>query len=512
MLNIEVIVTDRFGKSDSRRWWVEIPRTPPPVPGYPVPPKFSEILKFREDYGLEVVFPVANERELVERIFGLINAWHSPHTPAGEVARASWERWGVPLRPADVAEMEYRERYLAHNAPIIAGWGEESMSSTYAGFYMDHRAGGKIRVGFNTSQEEAFNATVQLEGLLAKDRLATFETQPNWSLAYLRALSHDFRLRAALHPEVQSLLTAGRIDIKSNRIIRGTTNVTTVSSFINKEYGSNAPISAFQGTKFYPRNTWIEAGVRARHLDDRLYAGDWIRLSAEGGCTLGPATWEEKPNLRPNGDRVFNYYALTAGHCFLLDDRVRRAGYVVDEKTGKKLEQNSKAFGTVERRSNELIHNGFVTDSEAIDLDKTTEVPRWIYVSSGSQQLTNGVMDWIPGMTLCYSGTYGGHHCGPTAREPVELAYLGAPSWQIEIDAYGEAGDSGSPVWDPRTGATVAIVTAGPAVGSPTLVTPLLPLEGKPYLADIPNETAPGILMHPHMANPISMHIVDPVK
>jgi hypothetical protein len=149
ILNLEAIVTDRFDKSVSKRWWVTIPQTPPPVPGSPVPPKFSEIQKFREDYGLEVVFPVANERELVERIFNLINAWHSPGTPAGQVARASWERWGVPLRPADVAEMEYREGYMATNIPLIEEWAETHSSNTYAGYYLDHPSGGVMHVGIH---------------------------------------------------------------------------------------------------------------------------------------------------------------------------------------------------------------------------------------------------------------------------------------------------------------------------------------------------------------------------
>ncbi|MGH7484164.1 MAG: 6-bladed beta-propeller, partial [bacterium] len=148
-LDLEVIITDRLGQTAAERFWVNIPPPPPPpAPGTPIPPKFRDIAQFREEYGLEVIFPVADEIELNERIFNLINAWYNSNTPEGEVARASMERWGVPLRPADIAELEYRERYLAQDAPIVSAWGESQAPSTYAGFYMDHRAGGKIRIGF----------------------------------------------------------------------------------------------------------------------------------------------------------------------------------------------------------------------------------------------------------------------------------------------------------------------------------------------------------------------------
>jgi tripartite motif-containing protein 71 len=136
ILNVEVITTDHDGNIESERFWVDIPVTPPEPHGALTPPKFKDVLRFRKDYGLEVVFPVANEFELNDRIFDLIGAWHNPHTPAGEVARASWERWGVPLRPADVAEMEYREWFNDVNGERIDEWVEESAPGNFAGYYI----------------------------------------------------------------------------------------------------------------------------------------------------------------------------------------------------------------------------------------------------------------------------------------------------------------------------------------------------------------------------------------
>lgn len=176
---------------------------------------------------------------------------------------------------------------------------------------------------------------------------------------------------------------------------------------------------------------------------------------------------------------------------------------------GKRVERNTKPFGTVTRRSNELVQEGFVTDIESIDLDSTTETPRWIYME-GVQQMLNGEADWVPGQTLCYSGTFGHYHCGPTNPEPVKEYYLGPPTWEIEVKAWGRAGDSGGPVWNPVTGEAVGSVSAGPVAGAPTMVTPLRSLEGK--FKEVVPGTAPGALGTPGMTTPGHMYVIDAVR
>jgi hypothetical protein len=146
ILQLEVIVTDHLGQVSAERIWDNIPDTPTPNPEEITPPKFPEILRLREEFGLDPDIK-GNENGLHERIFNLIATWHNPKTPDGEVARASMDRWGVPLRPSDVAEMECRAAYIAADRQLLEEWVTTTgHTSSYAGYYVDHRAGGVFPV------------------------------------------------------------------------------------------------------------------------------------------------------------------------------------------------------------------------------------------------------------------------------------------------------------------------------------------------------------------------------
>jgi hypothetical protein len=112
--------------------------------------------------------------------------------------------------------------------------------------------------------------------------------------------------------------------------------------------------------------------------------------------------------------------------------------------------------------------------------------------------MINGVESWNPGMTLCYSGSSAGSHCASTTMAPQEAFYKGSssPTWQIEMNVYGEGGDSGGPVWNPVTGSAVGIITGGPP--DKTWVTPFLTIEDETR-AEIPAGSAPGALNAPNM-------------
>ena len=190
ILTLEVVVVDRIGHTESLRFWVNIPYTPPPPPDAAVPPKYADILQFREEHGLDVdLDPVQDEQELNDRIYNSVGAWHNPQTPDGEVARASQERWGVPLRPVDVAELEWRLQYWEQASAVIPSWVSANAPSSFAGFYLDERAGGKIVVGFTGSQAATTLAALeQNAGLIAgADRIVAPAVAPATPSLLLKA-------------------------------------------------------------------------------------------------------------------------------------------------------------------------------------------------------------------------------------------------------------------------------------------------------------------------------------
>jgi len=568
LLNIEVIIEDRLGEMAAERFWVTIPPPPPPPPdGAPTRPKFSDIAHFREEFGLDIVDPVSDEFERNGRIFDLINAW----TEGEPVARASTDRWGVPLRPQDVAELEYREHYLAIDGPLIEQWGQDHTPGTYAGFYIDHRQGGIIRVGFTLSQRPRLESLKQNLPLVASDRIDIFKSRPDRSLGNLYAVSQDFNAAVASHPDLTELLTGGEVDVRGNRFAVGTTNVGPISSFLSSRYGANSAIVAIHDPQ-QPRQakTFLEEGVRARHISShRLFAGDWIRSGlSDGGCTLAFGAYEPT-GRKPSGQWLFKNYGLTAGHCWLVDTGVSRGGY--EMKDGQKVEANVK-IGKVARRSNAINTGGVQVDAAAIALTDTAELPKWVYWNSSYQSQINGAARWRPGQTLCYSGAWGRVHCGPTTDTAVEVRYGKdpLPTMEIEVKTYGECGASGAPVWDPYTGSAVALLigvqesregSCKSQPSGPIWVTPILPIEGRTYKSEkehtdvaqcereereefeeeepgeeIDNETieelcddegveeggeeietipvgaAPGVLGAPTMETPKRLHIVDPVR
>jgi hypothetical protein len=190
---IEVVLTSRVevGGEPMRSgtcWWVTVPYVPPPQPGIPQPPKYKQVLEFREAHGLDLdLDPVADELELQARVWEGINAWWNPAGVAGQVARATWERWGVPLRYPDEQALEYREAYFASDVPLIHNWAKEHAWNVYGGYYMDERAGGLLRVGFTEHQAELVaQMKTELGGqLAAPDRITAFVTPPTVTIASL---------------------------------------------------------------------------------------------------------------------------------------------------------------------------------------------------------------------------------------------------------------------------------------------------------------------------------------
>lgn len=509
VLNIEVIVTNELEKSDSRRWSVTIPRTPPPVPGYPVPPKFSEIEKFREDYGLEVVFPVANERELVERIFNLINAWHSPHTPAGEVARASMERWGVPLRPEDVAELEYRERYVEHNGPVIQEWGESNHPNSYAGYWVDHRSGGLMRVGFVGGSSGPLGQIKADPRIEAPERADAFGKDPSKAISELVSLQAAIAANHASEAPLQGLITRVGLDIAANKVTVGSSNVAAVSEGLIGAYGASAPFEVHYEASM--------GGPQSRRWENEgpIYGGQMIvrqtAVTPEDRYALCSAGFgaKEKMGLLPNGQAKTASFILTSGHCFKEGQVVQRVAEAPDGDLHSPVR-----IGEQRGRLWRIYQDGntkFESDGAAVRLDSPLATNS-VLATDGKLARVDGVSVPVLGQSLCVSlGRTNAVRCQPL-KEPAfvmhgagyqeEGAFPGAgPFWQLGLLISSQKGDSGSPVWSPRTDKAVGIQVFGPPAQFTPLLPPPLPEKGPyPYL-EPKRSDAMGLLNEPFMGD-----------
>jgi sugar lactone lactonase YvrE len=470
---IEVVLTDANGGRSAERFWVNIPYTPPPDPEAEKEPTFPEIKHFRETYGLDLDLGV-DEMAINDRIYDLIGAWHNPLTQNGELARATALRWGVPLRASDVAELEYRQAYSVAAAAQIPQWASAHAQASFAGYEIDHRAGGKIRVGFTSAAGERLTQLSQASPSLPADRLVTFSSPPTRSYSTLE------QAQAQVNAKVGSLpaFSQSRINVAGNTVEVGTTgSVSSMANALSTQFGSSFPAVAFH-----------DAGATAnftlsgrRRIKGRIKAGDWVFTDLIEKCTASYGLWTESTNLR--GMPLHTRFVMTAAHCGLNQAGGVGQKWSRDGRNGKE-EVESRELGTMARTG---VSSSPLVDAGAIRLegDAVDWAPREIYVTARSSQPVTGVTVPTPGMTICFSGvTTDEVVCGPVLGPPVfhnyseELSWL--ISWQVPIGVISRPGDSGSPAWEINTGNAVGLCNS--TIGAPFInavasgVTPLLPM------------------------------------
>ena len=496
-LQIEVIVTNHAEGTTTKRFWVDVPEPPPPpAPGTPIPPKFAEILRFREDYGLEKVFPVANEIERNERILNLIKAWYE----GDPVARASREQWGVPLRPEDVAEMEYREWLFGVNGERIDQWVEASNPGTYAGYYMDHAAGGIMRVGFTSGQAEQLASLKSALSLVGQERLQAYPTTPTVPYVQVRATTQSVYDAVASNATLGSLVVSIEDDEAGKAVRVGTPNVAQVESTLKQILGASAPF-----TVEYETASGSLLGERYRN-EGRMRAGDYINgpFYTPGGiragnqaCTAGFGAKDDTA-FKPNGEEKVRVFLLTAGHCYgKIEQEVWRSPH--DAVEGVFPEDDKVEVGKLKRNALQYAEYGGVrTDGAAIRIFEGGIVPRGIFGWEGHLLPTEPAGRARKGDIVCYSGAISKNvSCGRIVKRTWRWVsgeeYNLAGYWvRFPEDRHPVEGDSGSPVWMRRSGASIGLVSAGRPDDSltETLVAPLL------HPPNMPSIRVPGILRH----------------
>ncbi|MGN6258329.1 MAG: virginiamycin B lyase family protein [Solirubrobacterales bacterium] len=482
---IEAVLTDSLENKATKRWWVTVPYIPPPPPGVPQPPRYKRVLEFRENYGLDLdLNPVVNELELHERVIETLGAWHNPQTPLGEVAYAAYERWGVPLRPVDVAELEYREAYIAQDAPLIEAWAHAHAWSQYGGYFADERAGGLIRIGFTEHQAELVAQMKQELGasLAAPSRIVGFSSPPTWTVASIEANAESIQTYAISHPAMQQNVSAVEFVPATNKVRVEAANVSAAEAEVSAAIGSTARVEF----KSEPE-PWRLASGRYRRSGP-VKAGDAMRTITgpeQSGCTAGFGVAERSPG------EPTKKYLLTAGHCYHVGEKLWRAN-----SPTASLSTEFSEIGKVARSAYPENLPAGETDALAIQLENLALAPTEIFPSREIRPAA-GPAEWDANQHLCFSGVISGHQCGIvtgvveyTASSPNGShrsgEMLGIRVNQVEVNL----GDSGSPVWNARTGRSVGILSAGKPLGTPhgaIVVAPLKPL---------PTRKATGTVQH----------------
>ena len=500
ILWLEVLVTETNELVSSERFWDDVPYVPPAANPKIEAPTFERISRFREEFGLDPDLHGVphEERARDERIFNLIDAWHEPGTAAGQVAQASSERWGVPLRASDVAELEYREGYFAQDVALIDEWAREHASSTYGGHFMDERAGGILRVGFTERQEEMLAQMKEELGgaLAATSRIAGFVTPPDRTVAQLESTEGALLEHWVSESGLTNNIIGVTFDPATNTIDVDAEELGKAESEVSLVLGS---LSAVHFIAQNERPEFLSGRYRTA---GPVKGGDFIR-TATNGCTAGFGAVEQSPP-----GRAAKKFILTAGHCFPLGATVGRSDHFTFS------EKDFSPIGTVVRNALPQVPRNSETDGLAIATNSEALSPTQIYTSRPIRAAAPaGVSfheEYREGDRLCFSGLIDGLQCGISGGKVIQK-FVGAEAQSgkmLAILVKGvevEHGDSGAPVWNSRTSRPIGVVSGAINLGSPNgliFVTPIRPLTTTAGVVQ------PGLLEGlSHQIGPLSLNL-----
>lgn len=449
---------DRFGDVSSKRFWVKVPYTPPPSPEEPSKPTFSEIKQFREEFGLDRdLNPATEQQQINNRIYDLLAAWSNPQTPEGEVARSSAEKWGVPMRPVDVAEMEYREWYIEADGPLIEEWGYSHYPSSYAGYRVNEAAGGIIEIGFTASQSERIAELIQQVHPAAPDRITAMSPAPTQPRMSLESLEEEVLTLTESDPELSSWVKEVGLAESGNVVVVGTSNVAATEARLLQRFGTLNRLEVL----LRPEPEELLSGryrQGGRMLAGERIATDWTPNSAPlwTWATAGFGAVEKK-FLENEKRYVKTRFLLTAGHAgntgaFIYRIANRNLGPYARREQGEKI-------GRVGR--DPFFEGSAKIDALAMRFDGDGLAPRRIFGEDGHRPSVGPAAVAHIGEHLCTSGAASNRvKCGKVigfnhVNDKDHPQTVGV----ITVLGLGTIpGDSGAPVWNPRTGRSVGLI------------------------------------------------------
>ncbi|HEX6204906.1 MAG TPA: DUF6531 domain-containing protein [Solirubrobacterales bacterium] len=453
---LEVIATDRLGEANSQRFWVNIPYTPPPNPEAEEPPRFGDILRFREEFGLDLDLK-GDEQAINDRVFESMGDWNNPSTPAGEVARASAEKWGVPLRQVDVAEMEYREWYVDVNGPRIEDWGYSHFPSTYAGYSVDHSAGGIVHVSFTSEQTQRVAELLEQVDLVAPDRIQPAVDVPGIPRMSLEGLEGAIANAANTDPQLIPLVNEVGISESGDEITVGASNAAGVEARLHELFGSLA------GINVVTQSESVEPQIGRFRQGSRMLAGEWSVTDWTPGeapswtsATAGFGA-VEKTFVQQEKRWLETRFLLAAGHSGITGGYTYRIGIPGMEPS--EFREKAEHIGRIGR--NAYFEGAEVVDAMATRLKGTGIAPFQIYGNEGRKPPIGPAGVAQLGQVVCVSGAQSNRvKCGEVIGfNHVKPKNHSKAIGVVTVLGLGTLdGDSGAPIWNPRTHESIGLL------------------------------------------------------
>ena len=366
-----------------------------------------------------------------------------------------------PARGRQGRRLESRLHSWKAKRPGRANSALDSRDRAEAG-YLAGPAGGIIRVGFTEEQQARVAELLQQLALPAENRIAPFKVVPQRSISSLETLLTEVEVDLESDPNLFATVAGVGFEDAANLVSVEATNASAAETALRQRFGSLA------GIKVVPvQGLWEPLDVRDRQ-GGRMLGGDRVWTDWGPGSPTTEFTWGsvgfgafERTWIPQEKRWLTTPYLVDAGHMGNTGLFMYREEHPDSRSPQEKREKGEK-IGRIGRDA--YWEGSLAVDALATRLNSNGLAPRDI-IDHGPFGPAHA--PWM-GEVLCTDGARTDYDCGRVVKffSTHQIGHPGAvPLVQIK-GLSTESGDSGAPVWDPRTRASVGLESAHPRAGS----------------------------------------------